>query len=323
MTLRFAFVLNLFPFLLLLASCHPQKKSIATQTLPVNEPAILLDTISVIANEPTRKTIYQASNPIRHDIIHTQLEVSFDWKLCQLIGKASMQLKPHFYATDKLYLDARGMELTNIEVFEVAKVKEKKTAGHKTIEEDVDVWNPVVAASFKYENDSIKIYLGRTFTNKETFFVEIDYIAKPNELKSGGSAAITEDKGLYFINPTGENKFKMPQIWTQGETQSSSAWFPTIDSPNSKTTQEIFMTVEDKYTTLSNGLLVDSEKNAGGTRTDHWKLDLPHSPYLAMMAVGEFKKIVDEPWRGKEISYYVEKEYEPYAKAIFGETKEC
>jgi len=50
-------------------------------------------------------------------------------------------------------------------------------------------------------------------------------------------------------------------------------------------------------------------------------MDLPHAPYLVMMGVGEFKKVTDEPWNGKEISYYVEKEYEPHAKAIFGKTK--
>ena len=48
---------------------------------------------------------------------------------------------------------------------------------------------------------------------------------------------------------------------------------------------------------------------------------MPHAPYLVMMGVGEFKKVTDEPWNGKEISYYVEKEFEPHAKAIFGKTK--
>ena len=86
-------------------------------------------------------------------------------------------------------------------------------------------------------------------------------------------------------------------------------------------TDEIYMTVDSKYTTLSNGVLADSKPNADGTRTDHWKMDLPHSPYLVMMAVGEFKKVTDAPVNGKEVSYYVEKEYEPYAKDIFGTLK--
>jgi aminopeptidase N len=88
----------------------------------------------------------------------------------------------------------------------------------------------------------------------------------------------------------------MPQIWTQGETQSNSAWFPTIDNPTEKMTNEIYMTVDNKYTTLSNGILVESVKNADGTKTDHWKMELPHAPYLVMMGVGEFVKITDERW---------------------------
>ena len=82
-----------------------------------------------------------------------------------------------------------------------------------------------------------------------------DYISKPNELEAEGSAAITDAKGLYFINPKGEKKNKPTQIWTQGETEANSAWMITIDKPNQKTTQEITMTVPDKYVTLSNGLL--------------------------------------------------------------------
>ena len=38
--------------------------------------------------------------------------------------------------------------------------------------------------------------------------------------------------------------------------------------------------------------------------------------------VGDFKKVSDTPWNGKEVSFYVEKEYEAHALAIFGDTKE-
>jgi aminopeptidase N len=307
--------------MLVAAACNTTKKTIPVAAAPA-EPAIALDTISVIANEPVKQEPYRAANTIANDLLYTELDVRFNWEECKLYGRASLQLKPHFYPTDVLYLNARGMDIKHVEVHEEASVTEKKKVGNKIVEEKVDIWNAVLASSFKYKNDSLKINLGRMFSNKENYYVVIDYIARPNELKSGGSNAITDDKGLYFVNPKGENTYKMPQIWTQGETQSSSAWFPTIDSPNQKMLQEIFITVEEKYTTLSNGVLVDSQKDGHGLRTDHWKLDQPHAPYLAMMAVGEFKKVVDQPWNGKEISYYVEKEYEPYAKAIFGDTRE-
>ncbi|MEI8135749.1 MAG: M1 family metallopeptidase [Bacteroidota bacterium] len=312
--------LSAFAVSIIASACDNTKK--ATTKIIETEPAFLLDTISVVANETPKKEIYRESNPRTNDIIHTKLEVNFDWKNSKMNGKAIIEIKPYFYPTNTLYLNARGMDIISLKINEVVFTPAKKKEGNKTIEILEETLSEIKNSNYKYENDSIKINLGKIFTNKDKYYVEISYVSKPNELKVVGSNAISSDKGLYFINPTGENKYKMPQIWTQGETQSNSVWFPTIDSPNEKMTQEIFMTVDDNYTTLSNGLLTNSKKNADGTRTDHWKLEQAHSPYLAMMAVGEFKKVTDAPWNGKEVSYYVEKEYEPHAKAIFGDTKE-
>jgi aminopeptidase N len=302
----------------LLAACksHQPSNTPAADT----KPAVIevTESVTVTPRESEPALPYRASNPRSNDILHTRLDVSFDWTNSRLNGKAQLTVKPYFYATDKLFLDARGFEIKSIQVFEAAKPATTKPLGNVA----TVFGNMVTGSSFVYENDSIKINLGKKFTANEQYQVVIEYIAKPNELKKGGSNAITEDKGLYFINPSGENLFKMPQIWTQGETQASSAWFPTIDSPNEKMTQDIYMTVQDRFTTLSNGLLVESKKSADGTRTDHWQLNEPHSPYLAMMAVGEFVKVTDTPWNGKEVSYYVEKLYANHAKAIFGDTRE-
>jgi aminopeptidase N len=303
-------------------SCKNQKQVNTTKPVPVGTAieTVQLDTLSVIAKPRPERDIYRASNTRMNDIIHTKLEVNFDWKLSRMNGKATLSVKPYFYETNTLYLNARGMELKSVQVFENEASDIQKRAGNQPLQTRGSAL--MAASSFVYENDSIKINLGKTFKANETYFVLIDYVSKPNELKSKGSNAISDDKGLYFINPSGENSFKMPQIWTQGETQASSVWFPTIDSPNEKMTQEILMTVDERYTTLSNGTLIKSEKLKDGTRLDHWKLDQPHSPYLAMMAVGEFVKVTDTPWKEKEISYYVEKEYAPFAKDIFGITYE-
>ncbi|MGZ3930867.1 MAG: M1 family metallopeptidase [Bacteroidia bacterium] len=317
--MKYSHLLAGFGTALVIAACSSSKK---TQSTPlVAEPAINLDTIKVVANEAPKKEIYRASNPLKNDILHTKLEVSFDWQKAQLNGKATIKAKPYFYPSSILYLNARGMDIKSVNIgIEKQTSRTEVVKGKKTdVKESTLSSQP---ATYKYENDSLKINLDREYKSDEPFYVTIDYVAKPNELKKGGSDAISSDKGLYFINPRGEDPDKMPQIWTQGETQSNSAWFPCVDSPNEKMTDEIFMTVDDKYTTLSNGLLKDSKKNGDGTRTDHWVMDLPHSCYLVMMGVGEFKKVTDEPWNGKEISYYVEKEYEPHAKAIFGHTKE-
>ena len=79
--------------------------------------------------------------------------------------------------------------------------------------------------------------------------------------------------------------------------------------------------LDSKYSCLSNGKYVYSSKNPDGTITHYWKQDLPHAPYLFMMAIGEFYKQTEE-WRGVPISYYVDSSYSDYASDIFANTKE-
>ncbi|MBC6113086.1 M1 family metallopeptidase [Pedobacter fastidiosus] len=274
---------KIFSYGLMLASAF-----MANATFAQEKPAEKSDNLS----------IYRVTATKVNDLVHTKLDVSFDYAKRYLYGKEWVTLKPHFYATDSLTLDAQGMDIK-----EVAMVGVKGNTPLK----------------YTYNDNKLYITLNKKYSNIEKYTVYIAYTAKPDELKVKGSAAITDAKGLYFINPDGTDKNKPTQIWTQGETESSSAWFPTIDKPDQKTTEEISMTVKSKYTTLSNGKLVSQKANANGTRTDTWKMDLPHSPYLFMMAIGEFK-ITKDSYKGKEVSYYLEPKYAPYAKQIFGKT---
>lgn len=246
------------------------------------------------------KKEYRATATRINDLVHTKLDVKFDFNQSYLIGKAWVTLKPHFYNTDSLLLDAKGMDLHKVAVVKGASIKDLK---------------------YSYDGRQINIKLDKEYKGGEAYTIFVDYTSKPNEVKVKGSAAINDAKGLYFINPKGEDKTKPTQIWTQGETEANSVWFPTIDKPNQKTTEEILMTVPAKYITLSNGKLVSQKKNADGTRTDYWKMDLPHAPYLFFMGVGDFAKVTDK-WKGKEVSYYVDKEYAPVARKIFGLTPE-
>lgn len=251
-------------------------------------------------NNNNQISIYRASSQKNNNLIHTKLNVSFDYKKRHLNGEAWLTLKPHFYATDSLILDAKGMDIKS-----VALAHDNTTSPLK----------------FNYDSLLLKIKLNKSYTAKENYTIYIKYTAKPDELKTKGSAAISNAKGLYFINPDSTEAGKPVQIWTQGETESSSVWFPTIDSPNQKTTQEISMTVPSKYVTLSNGVLVSKKQNNNNTRTDTWKMDKPHAPYLFMMAVGDFS-IYNERWKNIPIDYYLEPAYAPYAKSIFGNTPE-
>jgi aminopeptidase N len=243
----------------------------------------------------TQSASYKAEREKINDLVHTKLKVDFNFSNKTMNGEAWITAKPHFYNTNKVTLDANSMLI------------------HKITLNNIDV-------PYNYNEYELIIDLPKTYKKDEEFTIYIKYTARPEKVKDKGSQAITDAKGLYFINADGIDKNKPTQIWTQGETQANSAWFPTIDAPNQKTSQEIYITVPDKYKTLSNGELVSQTKN-GNNRTDYWKFYKKHAPYLAFMGVGEFE-IIKDSYKNIPVNYYVEKEYAPYAKDIFGLTPE-
>jgi aminopeptidase N len=251
----------------------------------------------LFAQEAKQPSIYQATTAKINDLVHTRLDLRFDYKKRYVYGKEWVTLKPHFYPTDTLRLDAKGMDIQNI-----AMVKNGIN----------------MPLHFSYDSLSLNIKLDKVYNQGEKYTIYLDYTAKPEQLKN-----VREDQhGIYFVNPDSSEKDKPVQIWSQGEPEGSSAWFPTIDHPNQKTTAEIVMTVPSRYVTLSSGRLSAQKNNGNGTRTDSWKMELPHAPYLFMVAVGDFR-IHKDSWHGKEVSYYLEPKSAPFVKEIFGDTPEA
>ncbi len=306
----------IFPvsILVLLLSCGHQKHVTQNNTPPPTHrrPYNQKEPVDPNLNNESRAD-YQPSVTRESDLLNTTLWVSFDWNKKYMYGKAAISARPYFYPTSSLKLDARGMTINRVAIL------------MRDPSNPLKLVADTIPLKYVYDGKILNIDLGRQYTRTENYTVFIDYISKPEELPEvGGSAAISEDKGLYFINPDADQKDSVlhpRQIWTQGETQSNCVWMPTIDKPNEKMTSEIYMTVDNKYVTLSNGLMYDQKKNADGTRTDHWRMDLPHSTYLVMMAVGQFT-IVTDKYKDKEVNYYVEPAFAAYAKQDFGKTPE-
>ncbi|MEM8896295.1 MAG: M1 family metallopeptidase, partial [Bacteroidota bacterium] len=241
---------------------------------------------------------FRATPQRTFDLLHIKLELSFDWEKQWVIGTATLELRPYFYEQRWVTLDAKGLEIKNI------KLNNKES-------------------TLYYEQDSSKLLvdLGRAFTKEDTITIVVDYIGKPLEYSGNTNGIFHKEQGLYFINADGDNPNKPKQIWTQGETAYNSVWFPTIDHPNERCTQETIITVDSEFKTLSNGALQSSISNDDGTRTDHWLMDQPHAPYLFMLAIGDFAVVKDE-YPDVSVTYWVEPEYEQYAKSIFGNTPE-
>jgi aminopeptidase N len=249
----------------------------------------------------SEKQLYRKTYTKLTDLVHQRLNISFDWKKRHIKGDATVTLHHHYYASDSVILNAKGMDL-----YEVALVT--KDGKHLPLK-------------FSYDSLLIRIKLDKIYSKDENFTLFINYLSKPDDLNNVGSEAIGGDKGFYFIDPDSLDPETPTQFWTQGETESNSVWFPTIEDPSQRMTQEIYMTIDTPWKTLSNGLLISSVNNNNGTRTDYWKQSIPAAPYLTMVAAGNYS-IVKDKWKHIDVNYYVDPPYEKYARTIFGNTPE-
>ncbi len=276
--------------LLSLSSCHlfkKDKKNIAVSNVSIN-------------SEETPK-VYHASKTRKNDLLHTRLEVSLDWTKRELYGKATLSIKPYFYPVKQVELDAKGMLIKEVSLIDSSGAKKKLV--------------------YKYNDKALSIQLDKEYKRTQTYKIYIEYVAQPEKLLEKKIIEKEDQKGLYFINADSKNLYKPKEMWSQGEPESNSCWFPTIEATNEKMTEEIFFTVDEKFVTLSNGTLQYSTLNGDGTRTDYWKQELQHSPYLVMIAAGDF--FVKKDHSGDlPMTYYVEHKDSADVMAVFGNTPE-
>lgn len=240
--------------------------------------------------------------PTRYfDLIHMDLSIKPDWDKSEADGQALLILKPWFAPMDELILDAKGMQIGEVRILTAADTSRN--------------------IKISYDQYKMRIPLDRKYTSRDTLKVRIRYRSRPNQLHLNCPAHDPGSKGLFFIKPGKYSPQKPRQLWTQGEPEDASVWFPTIENTGERFTHRIAITVPDEMVTLSNGMLTSSRKDENGLRTDIWEMNMPHAAYLVMLAAGEFAVIQDQ-WEGIPVHYYVEKAYAEHARKIFPHTVE-
>ena len=241
---------------------------------------------------------YVETPPLTFDLVHTRLEGQLNWANQTFPATATLRLTPHFYGQDALALDAKGMAIQSV-----------TSPSH-----------PQLTITQQYNFRQLQLSFSDSLHRGDTLTLQIDYIAQPEVWAHRDSGNPRTAKGLYFIDPLDTLPNYPRQAWTQGQATGSSVWYPTIDHPNQRMTQEILITVADSMTTFSNGELVAQTPLGNGLRQDHWRLDKPHAPYLTALTVGRFEVTTDTAGR-VPLAYYMEPEWSPYAADVFGATK--
>lgn len=229
----------------------------------------------------------QSLRPRTWNLQHQKLWVRFDFDREEVIGKTELFLTNMQSANDELVLDAKTMDFSYIGLID-----------------------PEMELDFEQDSALVTITLPEEYSRDDSIFVEIEYIADPPE------------RGLYFVDPRGEDPSKPTQVWTLGQPEDNSFWFPTIDNPAERMTQEVWISVPDSLQTLSNGSLIESRVEPGDSlRTDYWKLEQPHTPYLLALAVGNYH--IDERLHDDiTMRYYTEHRYSEYVDLIYAHTEE-
>jgi aminopeptidase N len=230
---------------------------------------------------------YPPARPFDH--LHMRLEIDIpDMEKAYLTAKETLTVTPIGQERDQLVLDAFGMDVSAVRVNGAA-AKFEMGKGHLTI------------------NFPSALKLGQKGE------IEIDYALDYSKGR--------REEGLTWLAANEESKSPTnasPLVYSQGETDFNHHWFPCHDFPNERLTTELIVTVEDPYTVVSNGHLVETTLGApveGRARTTwHWLQDKPHANYLVTLVVAKYSIVglppADEATTprgtdGKEIPCYL------------------
>ncbi len=134
---------------------------------------------------------YQAARTKYHDLLHTRLEVSFDWQRQRLHGIATLKLQPHCSPQRYLMLDALGFVVHSVA---------------RSSEHTKD------ALAYTYNGKKLIVDLGESLQAGEAYWVEVAYTAQPNAIPGRTGTNLSNSKGLFFINPDGSDPTKPPQV---------------------------------------------------------------------------------------------------------------
>ena len=106
---------------LVLSACGTKKNSNTTEVVETNPVPVLEEKFADVV-----RSEYNESEKRENDIIHTKIEVSFNWEKQQLNGKATIDVKPYFYPQNTLVLDAKGMDIHKVMLIQPTDAKDLK-----------------------------------------------------------------------------------------------------------------------------------------------------------------------------------------------------
>jgi aminopeptidase N len=149
-------------------SCSTAKKT-TSSTDHEGGPNEGTETTEASVDSTAEKTLspYRPSRQRDWDLLHTALDLSFDWEKQNVIGSATLKLTPLFYPQQLLSVDADHFTVKSLYLFGKP-------------------YN-----DFKTDTDKIVVRLPRPYKKGEEINVTINYVAHPQPSNPDPGGAIT------------------------------------------------------------------------------------------------------------------------------------
>jgi aminopeptidase N len=216
------------------------------------------------------------------DITHVKLEIRLDFEQEMVSGTAWTSFTALYDEVRSIAFDAVDLQIEHV------------------------MLDNGTALSYSLEPERLIVTLDRPYHYGESFTVGVHYWAQPRI-------------GLHFNKPTPDDPTRPVQAWTFSQTWYHRHWFPCHWVPNDRATSEIIVTVPAQFVTLSNGELLNVRDNGDGTKTHHWRHDVPHPAYLISLVVGDFS-VVEDRYGELPVTYYVRPDRREDARLLMGKT---
>jgi len=190
------------------------------------------------------------------DILHLKLDVTPDFVKRTVAGTATIEFAPVGKPLSELRLDAVNLDIR-------------------------DLRSSTPMTDHSSTTDELIITFANPIAVGERTKVEIDYAAEPRQ-------------GLFFRTPELGYAVGDTHLYSQGEPEQASHWFPCHDYPNERSSTELICHVPSEMTVLSNGTLISEKMDVrSGKKAVHWRQDQPHVAYLITLTAGYFDKLED------------------------------
>ncbi|WP_376793491.1 M1 family aminopeptidase [Thermogemmatispora sp.] len=216
------------------------------------------------------------------DITHVRLEISLDFERETVSGTAWTSFTALYDEVRTIAFDAVELHIERVMLESGQELR------------------------YSLEPERLIVSLDRPYRYGESFTVGVRYWAQPRI-------------GLNFNKPTPDDPTRPVQVWTFSQTWYHRHWFPCHWMPNDRATTEIIVTVPAHFVTLSNGELLSVRDNGDGTRTHHWRHDVPHPAYLISLVVGDFA-VIEDRYGDLPVTYYVRPDRRDDARLLMGKT---